>query len=154
MRDGQLGGRGGVRAPGKKRNRLGMNSVWRESSKAFFPGGCGFTSVSRTSCGFGGGVRKTNKTRRKQMKWIQVTTGTACLLMRICADSRRNKGVLCIRGLLCATLQPSGAALEGPLTPDLTQRTGRLNISSAKSCDEHFNHCQAHQTPGGSEIQS
>lgn len=55
MRDGQLGRRGGVRAPGKKRNRLGMNSVWRESSKAFFPGGCGFTSVSRTSCGLGGG---------------------------------------------------------------------------------------------------
>lgn len=149
MRDDQLGGRGGVRAPGKKRNRLGMNSVW----KGFFSRGWwvyfGLTNQLRV------GVRKMDKASRKQMKWIQITTGAACLLMRICADSRRNRGAPCIRGLLCATLQPSGAALEGgPLTPDLTQRTGRLNVSSAKSCDEHFNHCQAHQTPGGSEIQS
>lgn len=92
-----------------------------------------------------------DKARRKQMKWIQVTTGAACLLMRICADSRRNRGVPYIRGSLCATLQPTGAALEGAC---LHQISLRLNVSSAKSCDEHFNHCQAHQTPGGSEIQS
>lgn len=59
--DDQLGGRGGGRAPGKKRNRL-----WRESSQGFFffPGG-GFTSVSRTSYGLRSG-RWTR--RRKQIK--------------------------------------------------------------------------------------